>query len=55
MLIGPCTVVTGGTKPDVIEDSAVRVCGAHIAAIGPLPVLGTAYPDRRSGPPAAGC
>ena len=46
MLIGPCTVVTGGTKPDVIEDSAVRVVGAHIAAIGPLPVLGTAYPEE---------
>src|SRR5512136_451773 len=46
MLIGPCTVVTGGTRPDVIADSAVRVVGAHIAAIGPLPVLGTAYPDE---------
>ena len=46
MLIGPCTVVTGGTNPDVLEDSAVRVVGAHIAAIGPLQVLGAAYPEE---------
>jgi cytosine/adenosine deaminase-related metal-dependent hydrolase len=46
MIIGPCTVVTGGTRPDVIEDSGVRVVGAHIAAIGPLHVLAAAYPDE---------
>ena len=46
MLIGPCTVVTGGAKPDVLEDSAVRVVGAHIAALGPLPVLAAAYPEE---------
>ena len=46
MLIGPCTVVTGGAKPDVLEDSAVRVMGAHIAALGPLPVLAAAYPEE---------
>jgi cytosine/adenosine deaminase-related metal-dependent hydrolase len=46
MIIGPCTVVTGGTRPDVIEDSAVRVVGAHIASLGPLPVLASAYPDE---------
>jgi cytosine/adenosine deaminase-related metal-dependent hydrolase len=46
MLIGPCTVLTGGTKPNVLQDSAVRVVGAHIAALGPLPVLAAAYPDE---------
>ena len=46
MIIGPCTVVTGGTKPDVIEDWGVRVLGAHIAAMGPLHVLAAAYPDE---------
>ena len=46
MLIGPCTVVTGGAKPDVLEDSAVRVVGAHVAALGPLPVLAAAYPEE---------
>jgi len=46
VLIGPCTVVTGGAKPDVLEDSAVRVVGAHIAALGPLPVLAAAYPEE---------
>ena len=46
MLIGPCAVVTGGMNPDVLEDSAVRVVGAHIAAIGPLHVLGAAYPEE---------
>lgn len=46
MLIGPCTVVTGGAQPDVLEDSAVRVVGAHVAALGPLPVLAAAYPEE---------
>jgi cytosine/adenosine deaminase-related metal-dependent hydrolase len=46
MLIGPCTVVTGGAKPDVLEDSAVRVVGAHVAALGPLPVLAASHPDE---------
>ena len=46
MIIGPCTVVTGGAKPDVIEDSGVRVVGAHVAAIAPVPVLAHAYPDE---------
>ena len=56
MLIGPCTVVTGGTEPHVLEDSAVRVVGAHIAAIGPLPRAGAPpIRTRRCGPRAAAC
>ncbi|HVP14789.1 MAG TPA: amidohydrolase family protein [Terriglobales bacterium] len=46
MIIGPCTVVTGGATPDVLEDSGVRVVGAHISALGPLHVLASAYPDE---------
>jgi cytosine/adenosine deaminase-related metal-dependent hydrolase len=34
VIIAPCTVVTGGADPKVIEDAAVRVVGAHIAQIG---------------------
>ena len=35
MIIGPCTVVTGGSEPAVIESAGVRVVGAHIAQVGP--------------------
>jgi len=35
MIIGPCTIVTGGRTPHVIEDGAVRIEGAHIAQVGP--------------------
>jgi cytosine/adenosine deaminase-related metal-dependent hydrolase len=34
MIIAPCTVVTGGPAPRVIDNAAVRVVGAHIAAVG---------------------
>src|SRR5512143_1854757 len=46
MIIGPCTVVTGGTKPDVLEDFAVRVVGAHISHLPPLHILTSAYPGE---------
>jgi cytosine/adenosine deaminase-related metal-dependent hydrolase len=46
MIIGPCTVVTGGPRPDVHEDSGVRIVGAHVAAIGPVNVLAGAYPEE---------
>lgn len=45
MIIGPCTVVTGGAEPAVIEDAAVRVIGAHIAQVGPAGGLAAANPD----------
>lgn len=46
MIIGPCTIVTGGAQPQVMEHGAVRVCGAHIAQIGSLGDLAAAYPTE---------
>jgi len=45
VIVGPCTVVTGGTKPQVIEDGAVRVIEAHISHVGTAGALASAYPD----------
>ena len=45
MIVGPCTVVTGGAKPAVIEDAGVRIAGAHIAQVGPAGHLAASYPD----------
>jgi cytosine/adenosine deaminase-related metal-dependent hydrolase len=46
VIIGPCTVVTGGDEPAVIEDAAVRVVGAHIAQVGPAGSIAAAHPDE---------
>jgi cytosine/adenosine deaminase-related metal-dependent hydrolase len=46
VIIGPCTVVSGGPDPVVIEDGAVRIVGAHISKIGPLALLADAHPDE---------
>jgi cytosine/adenosine deaminase-related metal-dependent hydrolase len=46
MLIGPCTVITGGAQPKVHEDAAIRVVGAHIAQIAGAGDLARAYPDE---------
>jgi len=46
VIIGPCTIVTGGPEPRVWDGAAVRVVGAHIAAIGALGDLAHAYPDE---------
>jgi cytosine/adenosine deaminase-related metal-dependent hydrolase len=46
MIIGPCRVVTGGATPGVLENSAVRVAGAHIAQVGALGPLAAAHPDE---------
>lgn len=46
MIIGPCTVVTGGAEPRVIEDAAVRVIGGHVAQLGPAGVLAAAHRDE---------
>ena len=43
MIIAPCTVVTGGTDPRVIENAAVRVLGAHIAQVGSAGELAAAH------------
>lgn len=45
MIIGPCTVVTGGAQPQVLEDGGVRVVGAHIAQIGSASNLAASYPE----------
>ena len=46
MIVGPCTIVTGGPAPAVIEDAAVRVLGSHIAQVGRAGNLAAAYPDE---------
>lgn len=50
MIIGPCTLVTGGDQPVVIEDAAVHVVGAHIAHIGLAGNLAAAYPQETRWP-----
>jgi cytosine/adenosine deaminase-related metal-dependent hydrolase len=46
MIIGPCTVLTGGAGPAVLEDAAVRIVGAHIAQVGPAGHLASAFPGE---------
>lgn len=46
MIVGPCTIVTGGPEPLVYENGAVRVVGAHIASVSTLGDLAHAYPDE---------
>jgi cytosine/adenosine deaminase-related metal-dependent hydrolase len=46
VIIGPCTVVTGGETPAVLEEAAVRVVGAHVAQVGPAGSLAAAHPDE---------
>jgi len=45
VIIGPCTVVTGGPDPKVIEDAGIRISGSHIAQIAAAGDLAHAYPD----------
>lgn len=44
MIVGPCTIFTGGIDPHVIEDGAIRVEGAHIAQVGHAGSLAVAFP-----------
>jgi cytosine/adenosine deaminase-related metal-dependent hydrolase len=46
LIIGPCTIVTGGAKPAVLAEAGVRVTGAHIAQLGPVGNLAAAYPEE---------
>jgi cytosine/adenosine deaminase-related metal-dependent hydrolase len=46
VIVGPCTVLTGGDEPAVLEDAAVRIVGAHIAQVGPAGHLAGAYPGE---------
>jgi len=44
VIVGPCTIFTGGAEPRVIEDGAVRIEGAHIAQVGSAGFLAAAFP-----------
>ena len=46
MIIGPCTVVTGGPEPLVYDNAAVRIVGSHIANIAMAGDLASAYPEE---------
>lgn len=46
MIIGPCTVITGGAEPKVYEDAGVRIVGSHIAQIAGAGDLAHAYPEE---------
>jgi len=46
MIVGPCTVITGGSEPKVYEDAGVRVVGSHIAQIAGAGDLAHAYPEE---------
>ena len=46
MIVGPCTVITGGAEPQVHEGAAVRIVGSHIANIGGAGDLAHAYPNE---------
>jgi len=46
VIVGPCTIVTGGDSPAVLEDAGVHVVGAHIAHVAHLSALAGAYPDE---------
>lgn len=46
MIVGPCTVITGGAEPQVYEDAGVRIVGSHIAQIAGAGDLAQAYPNE---------
>jgi len=46
VIVGPCTIVTGGETPVVLEDAGVHVVGAHIAHVAHMSALAGAYPDE---------
>jgi cytosine/adenosine deaminase-related metal-dependent hydrolase len=46
VIVGPCTIVTGGDAPVVLEDAGVHVVGAHIAHVAHLSALAGAYPEE---------
>jgi cytosine/adenosine deaminase-related metal-dependent hydrolase len=46
MIVGPCTVITGGADPKVHENAAIRIVGSHIAQIAGAGDLARAYPDE---------
>jgi cytosine/adenosine deaminase-related metal-dependent hydrolase len=45
VIVGPATLVAGGVEPRVQPHAALRVVGAHVAAIAPYADLIEAYPE----------
>src|SRR6185436_19380265 len=50
VIVGPCTLVSGGDEPVVIENAAVHVVGAHVAHVGLAGNLAAAYPHETRWP-----
>jgi len=46
VIVGPCTVITGGSEPQVHENAAIRIVGSHIANIGAAGDLARAWPEE---------
>jgi cytosine/adenosine deaminase-related metal-dependent hydrolase len=45
VIVGPATLVAGGVEPRIHPHAALRVVGAHVAAIAPYVDLVEAYPE----------
>jgi len=45
MIVGPATVVSGGSAPQILPHAALRIVGAHLAAFGPFADVTKAFPD----------
>ena len=45
MILGPATLITGGLEAQVLPNAALRVVGAHFAALGLFADVRLAFPD----------
>jgi cytosine/adenosine deaminase-related metal-dependent hydrolase len=45
MIVGPATIVGGGSSPQIQPHAALRIVGAHVAAFGPFRDVTQAFPD----------
>lgn len=45
MILGPATVLSGGIEPQILAHGAIRIVGAHVAALGPYADVTKAFPD----------
>src|SRR5207237_4572415 len=45
MIVGPATIVSGGSTPHILPHAALRIVGAHVAAFGPFADVTRAFPD----------
>ncbi len=45
MILGPATILGGGSEPQVLPNSALRIVGAHVAALGPHADVVAAFPE----------